>query len=101
MNVKDKSRLRIVAAWFREISTNEPLMRYRNIIDDVRTGVLSWFQDKPRGNLLKLKRSSNSLCWLEVERLQGNDWHEPDELRGSRTVLWGTGGEIFPVCRAH
>ncbi len=37
------------------------------------------------------------LCRLEVERLQENSWHEPYELRGSRTVLWGTGGEIPPV----
>ena len=29
------------------------------------------------------------------------DWHEPYELRGSRTDLWETGGEIPPVYLAH
>ena len=28
---------------------------------------------------------------------QEEDWHEPYESRGSRTYLWGTGGEIPPV----
>jgi len=35
-----------------ETSKSEPLMRCRNIRDGVRTGVLSWFQDKHGGNLL-------------------------------------------------
>jgi len=30
-------------------------------------------------------------------RFQENGWQEPYESRGSRTVLWGTGGEIPPV----
>jgi hypothetical protein len=34
---------------------------------------------------------------LETERFQENGWQEPYESRGSRTVLWGTGGEIPPV----
>ena len=38
-----------------------------------------------------------SLCRLEAEAPQGNGWHEPYELRGSCTDLWGTGGEIPPV----
>ena len=35
-----------------ETSESEPLMRCRNIRDGVKTGVLSWFQDKHGGNLL-------------------------------------------------
>jgi len=34
---------------------------------------------------------------LEAERFQEYGWQEPYESRGSRTVLWGTGGEIPPV----
>ena len=34
-------------------------------------------------------------------RPQEKDWHEPYELRGSRTDLWGTGGEIPPVYPAQ
>jgi len=30
-------------------------------------------------------------------RFQENGWQEPYESRGSRGVLWGTGGEIPPV----
>ena len=33
----------------------------------------------------------------EIARFQENGWQEPYESRGSRTVLWGTGGEIPPV----
>ncbi len=36
-----------------------------------------------------------------VERLQTEGWHEPYESRGSRTDLWGTGGEIPPVYPAR
>ncbi len=32
-----------------------------------------------------------------TERWCANGWHEPYESRGSRTDLWGTGGEIPPV----
>ena len=38
-----------------------------------------------------------SVCRLAAETHQGNGWHEPYESRGSRTDLWGTGGEIPPV----
>ena len=31
---------------------------------------------------------------LETERSQENGWQEPCESRGSRTDLWGRGGEI-------
>ena len=34
---------------------------------------------------------------LEAERFQEYGWQEPYESRGSRTVLWGTGGETPPV----
>jgi hypothetical protein len=34
---------------------------------------------------------------LGAVRRQENGWQEPYELRGSRTVLGGTGGEIPPV----
>ena len=34
---------------------------------------------------------------LEAVRPREKGWHEPYELRGSRTDLWGTGGEIPPV----
>ena len=37
--------------WIREQSASEPLMRCRNVKDGVKTGVLSMFQDKSRGNL--------------------------------------------------
>ncbi len=35
-----------------EMSTSEPLMRCRKLLDGVKTGVLTWFQDKHGGNLL-------------------------------------------------
>ena len=38
---------------------------------------------------------------LETVRFQENGWQEPYESRGSRTVRWGTGGEIPPVYPAH
>ena len=39
-----------------------------------------------------------SLCvGLKAERRQEKGWQEPDELRGSRSDLWGTGGEIPSV----
>ena len=38
-----------------------------------------------------------SLRRLGVERSRGNGWHEPYEPRGSRTDLWGAGGEIPPA----
>ena len=34
---------------------------------------------------------------LETERFHANGWQEPNESRGSRSVLRGTGGEIPPV----
>ena len=34
---------------------------------------------------------------LETVRFQADGWQEPYESRGSRTVAWGTGGEIPPV----
>ena len=37
------------------------------------------------------------LCRREIVRFQENGWQEPYESRGSRTELWGTGGEIPPV----
>ena len=42
-------------------------------------------------------RSQFSLCRCEAERLHAEGSHEPYESRGSRTDLWGTGGEIPPV----
>ncbi len=41
------------------------------------------------------------LCRLVVERLQEEGSHEPYESRGSRTELWGAGGEIPPVYPAQ
>ena len=38
---------------------------------------------------------------LETVRFQENGWQEPYESRDSRTVLWGTGGEIPPVYPTH
>jgi hypothetical protein len=35
----------------KETSESEPLMRCRNSRDDVKTGVLTGLQDKPRGSL--------------------------------------------------
>ena len=45
-------------------------------------------------NLIVLRR-------FGVVRLQAEGWHEPYESRGSRTDLWGTGGEIPPVYPAR
>jgi hypothetical protein len=45
----------------------------------------------------RLGGASFSLCRLEAVRPRENGWHEPYESRGSRTDLWGTGGEIPPV----
>jgi len=39
-------------------------------------------------------RNPIALCRLGAERPQEEGWHEPYESRGSRTDLWGTGGEI-------
>ena len=40
------------------MSASEPLMRCRNIMDDVKTGVLSWSQEKHRGYLLTVGAAS-------------------------------------------
>ena len=37
----------------------------------------------------------------ETVRFRENGWQEPYESRGSRTVLWGTGGETPPVYPTH
>ena len=42
-------------------------------------------------------RSEFSLRRVEAGMFQRHGWHEPYESRGSRTVLWGTGGENPPV----
>src|SRR4030043_359991 len=42
-------------------------------------------------------RNPFSLCRCEAKRLHAEGSHEPYESRGSRTDLWGTGGEIPPV----
>jgi len=54
---------------------------------------------EPREGLGQPRMGSNLcfLCRLVVERLQAEGSHEPYESRGSRTDLWGTGGEIPPV----
>jgi hypothetical protein len=44
-----------------------------------------------------LGRNLCFVCRLVAERLQEEGSHEPYESRGSRTDLWGTGGEIPPV----
>ena len=54
-------------------------------------------QLKGRIEPTSIGRSSIALFRLEVERLQEKGSQEPYELRGSRTVLWGTGGEIPTV----
>ena len=38
---------------------------------------------------------------LETVRFQADGWQEPYESRGSRTIAWGTGGEIPPVYPTH
>ena len=46
-------------------------------------------------------RSEFSLRRFEAVMFQRYGWHEPYESRGSRTVLWGTGGEnppVYPAC---
>ena len=45
--------------------------------------------------------ASDSLRRLAAETLPGNGWHEPDESRGSRPDLWGTGGATPPVYPAQ
>jgi hypothetical protein len=47
-----------------------------------------------------LGRNLCLLCRLVAKRLQEEGSHEPYESRGSRTDLWGAGGEIPPVCPA-
>ena len=42
-------------------------------------------------------RNPCSLWRCEATRLHAESSHEPYESRGSRTDLWGTGGEIPPV----
>jgi hypothetical protein len=44
--------------WIKEMSGSEPLLRCRNIRDDVKTGVLAGFQDKSRGNLFTVWAAS-------------------------------------------
>jgi hypothetical protein len=46
---------------------------------------------------MKMGGASFSSRRLGAVRRQENGWQEPYELRGSRTVLGGTGGEIPPV----
>ncbi len=52
VSVEEKSRIGSWQVWVREMSVSEPLMRCRNIKDDVKTRVLSSSWDKHRGNLL-------------------------------------------------
>ena len=58
----------------REPSVSEPLMRCRNVMDDVRTGVLTMSQDKSRGNLLTawvasgIKVAGNELSTVSNDR---------------------------------
>ena len=42
-------------------------------------------------------RNRPSLRRLGFERTRGKGWQEPYESRGSRTDLWGAGGEIPPA----
>ena len=46
--------------------------------------------------------AEHSLRRLKTARFYENGWQEPNESRGSRSVLRGTGGEIppvYPTCR--
>ena len=52
VSVKEKSRQRSWQVWFREMSESEPPSRCRNDKNGVKTGVMSWPQDKHRGDLL-------------------------------------------------
>jgi hypothetical protein len=52
VSVKEKSRNRIVAGVDQGSSVSEPLMRCRNVMDNVKTRVLTESQDKSRANLL-------------------------------------------------
>ena len=52
VSVKEKSRQRSWQVWFREMSESEPPLRCRNDKGGVKTGVISWSQDKRRGDLL-------------------------------------------------
>ncbi len=42
----------------REMSASEPLMRCRNSIVDVKTGVLCWFRDQHGGSLCTVRAAS-------------------------------------------
>ena len=42
------------------MNENEPLMRYRNTQDDVKTELLYLVRDKPKGNLLTALAASGS-----------------------------------------
>ena len=46
--------------WVREMSASEPLMRCRNIKDDVETGVLLWFRDE-YGRYLLAERAASGI----------------------------------------
>ena len=61
--------------------------------EERRGGVSSRRAVPPR----HLGGASDSLRRLAAETLPGNGWHEPDESRGSRPDLWGTGGATPPV----
>ena len=58
VSVKEKGPAGRDQVWIKEMSGSEPLLRCRNIRDDVKTGVLAGFQDKSRGNLFTVWAAS-------------------------------------------
>jgi hypothetical protein len=58
VSVEKKAWQRLCQVWIKEMSVSEPLMRCRNIWDDVKTGVLGDLQDKFRGSLFTVWAAS-------------------------------------------
>ena len=58
VSVEEKAWQRLCQVGIKEMSVSEPLMRCRNILDGVKTGVLGDLQDKSRGDLFTVWAAS-------------------------------------------
>lgn len=57
-----------------KVNENEPLMRYRNTQDDVKTELLDLVRDKPGGNLLTALAASGIKTARFAWRLLRGTW---------------------------
>ena len=78
--------------WVVKASETEPLLKCRNAVDDIRTGVGKWSRDEPEGYL------STALAVSGMKRARARSWllhgtGEPVVLESS-PGWWG--GESFP-----